>query len=186
MNATQILENPRFPIFHQIYPICADAHKKQFRKDGKPYMSHIDAVIENTWDVFMEDHIPYEHWKETTNVLEFDLTLSLAASHDVIEDQPDKVTVDQLNAIVQAHKEQANSHLYLYDENYFKRSLLAISKNVDGIKTYDNYADYVQRVKKLKMARYVKIADLMHNLSDLTSGNLKEKYELTLHYLRNV
>ncbi|KKN67001.1 hypothetical protein LCGC14_0465550 [marine sediment metagenome] len=48
-----------------------------------------------------------------------------------------------------------------------------------------NYIDYILGIKENEDAIKVKIADLMDNLSDLKNGNMRDKYILALHILRN-
>lgn len=49
----------------------------------------------------------------------------------------------------------------------------------------DSILDYLKKINNYSWARMVKIEDLKHNMSDLGPGNLKDKYELSLHYLEN-
>ena len=47
------------------------------------------------------------------------------------------------------------------------------------------YLDYILQVNDTKLSRDVKIADLMHNLSDLEDGCLKDKYLMALYILES-
>lgn len=57
-------------------------------------------------------------------------------------------------------------------------ALKAITK-VDG----QTYIDFIIQVKKNEIATAVKVEDLLHNLSDLENGNLREKYLMALWIL---
>lgn len=46
------------------------------------------------------------------------------------------------------------------------------------------YLDYILKCKESDLSRYIKIADLKHNLSDLESGSLRDKYIMALYILR--
>ncbi len=171
MKVTELLENENLPIFRAIYPICAEAHKDQKRKDGKPYMTHVDAVIEGC--------LKAKACIGFSDIKSIDMILSAAAAHDVLEDQPDKVTLKELVHIF------AKSAI-MYEPirvRLFEDAVQKLSKKLNGIKTYKDYADYVSNVKLNEISRIVKIADLKHNMSDLSDGNLKEKYQLTLAVL---
>ena len=48
----------------------------------------------------------------------------------------------------------------------------------------ENYDDYIMRVREDDSTRLVKIADLRHNLHDILSGSLRDKYRLALRLLR--
>jgi (p)ppGpp synthase/HD superfamily hydrolase len=183
MKVSELLENDKLPIFRAIYPICAEAHKDQKRKDGKPYMSHIDAVIEGTYVEYGRLYgskyaEPIFFWSELDNYL------AVAAAHDVLEDCPDKVNIDQLVDIYQ--NINSESVFLAHDTYKFKSALTYISKKIDGKKTYTDYSQYVGRVKANELSRLGKIADLKHNMSDLSDGNLKEKYQLTLAVLQGL
>lgn len=171
MKVEQLLQDDRFPCFRECYALASDGHKYQKRKDGKPYMSHIGAVIELTYEGVSKRCI-YDEAK--------DLALSLAAVHDLIEDQPDYSFEDVTDIIDRYYKKDLPVECI-----EFKDGLCAITKKEQGTKNYTNYVDYVTRVKNNFYARFVKIADLKHNMSDLSTGNLREKYELTLFVLEN-
>jgi (p)ppGpp synthase/HD superfamily hydrolase len=89
MKVSELLESDKLPIFRAIYPICADAHKDQKRTDGKPYMTHVDAVIEGTYARFYHE-VGGFHPTENNYWTTLDPFLAVAAAHDVLEDQPDK------------------------------------------------------------------------------------------------
>lgn len=45
------------------------------------------------------------------------------------------------------------------------------------------YLNYILRCKAFDISRYVKIADINHNLSDLEPGTLRDKYIMALYIL---
>jgi (p)ppGpp synthase/HD superfamily hydrolase len=47
----------------------------------------------------------------------------------------------------------------------------------------ETYCNYIKRVKTDKMATIIKIADINHNLSNLSQGTLRDKYELAKEIL---
>ncbi len=49
----------------------------------------------------------------------------------------------------------------------------------------ENYLEHLKRIRRNRLACCVKIADLLHNLSDSKPGNRKDKYILALEYLKN-
>lgn len=57
-------------------------------------------------------------------------------------------------------------------------SLECLTKRKDEM-----YLDYILRCKVFDMSRYIKIADLNHNLSDLEPGTLRDKYIMALYIL---
>lgn len=167
----------KFPIFHRAYFIAEEAHANQKRRDGKPYMTHIDAVIEKTYQLSLKLQIVPKHY----SVIYTDMLLSLAALHDTFEDNEKfdvNVVIDELSHFLTAYPDHRD-----YFRILFADAVLAISKKIKGVKNYSDYSEYVFRVKQSNFSRVVKIADLMHNISDLESGNLKEKYQLTLAIL---
>jgi hypothetical protein len=128
------------------------------------------------WDVYDRHKFSQEAMRSL-----LDAHLTVAALHDVFEDCA-RADIDATLEYVTRGKHQM---FPFFDE--LKNSLTAISKRLSPTspKNYTNYADYVRRVAENKIARIVKIADLKHNLSDLESGNLKEKYQLTLAVLES-
>lgn len=58
-------------------------------------------------------------------------------------------------------------------------AVIALTKR-EGV---ENYVDYILRVAANDVARVVKMYDLKHNMSDLKSGSMKQKYELAFYIL---
>jgi (p)ppGpp synthase/HD superfamily hydrolase len=59
-------------------------------------------------------------------------------------------------------------------------NVLALTRFKDSRETY---LEYLLNLKKFPEARIVKMADIQHNLRDLKSGNLRDKYLLALYIL---
>lgn len=153
------------PILKEVYDIVKEAHKDQKRKTGLPYQVHIDAVIVNTYN--------YVHRPENPiNSVALDRYLSLAAAHDVIEDQNDKVTYDHLFNIVRPHLGQ-------FEATEWLESLKRLTKEPGA-----EYADYIVNLSNDPFASIVKLADLDHNSYDLPQGEKKSKYLLAKAYIR--
>lgn len=154
-----------YPFFAEIYPLVTEAHKEQKRKTGIPYQVHIDAVIVNTYNAVFNPELPL-------SCNSVDRLISLAAAHDVIEDQPDKVTYEQLYAI-------ADKHLGPLQATHWLNSLKLLTKDSQDA----DYADYIVNLADDPFAAVVKLADLEHNSSDLPFGEKRSKYRLAKAYI---
>lgn len=147
------------------------AHQGQFRRDGKPYFTHIMAVVEKVATDWFQ-LIPYEAqdiWNEHK-----DHVAAAAALHDCLEDT--SVTKDQLLA------------------EGFSAMTVEI---VDAVtrKNGETYFDFIMRIHnggnaigscgafRVGMVA-VKLADLAHNISDnAKEGSLLDKYRLAEYIL---
>lgn len=163
------LNNPD-PI-HKALVFAEKAHTGQFRRDGKPYFSHVEAVANKVLTDWFQ-LIPYEaqvHWNKHK-----DHVVSAAALHDVIEDCG--ITKEQLLA-----------------EGF---SIMTV-EIVDALskKKGENYFDFIMRIHnggnavgpcgafRVGMVA-VKLADLWHNLSDNPKeGSQSDKYRLAEYIL---
>jgi len=169
-----------FPFFKKVYPLACEVHKDQARKDGKPYMSHIDAVIEGAYDLALQHNEKVrirDIFKYNKFFYSIDEVLSVAALHDSIEDHPDKISLGDITKALL---------LPDYPSEQLWRTVESITKGVSAItkkpKGEEKYSDYVCRVFSNTEALIVKISDLEHNTSDLKPGNMLDKYQLT-HYV---
>lgn len=153
----------QYSSFDIVYSFASGVHAKDKRKDGQPYISHIDGVIEGIDCQFIGD--TYEN------------LIIVAALHDVLEDHSEVQLSDIQKWLSAAGIENTLRRTYILN------ALVAISKKIKGKKTYVSYVEYVERVKNIFLARHVKISDLKHNMSNLEVGNLLEKYQLTLYVL---
>lgn len=126
--------------------IAHEAHKGQFRRDGKtPYVYHVALVAHKLGD-------------------QSRAVIAAAWLHDVLEDSD--YTAESLRAegIPQTVVD----------------AVVAITK-MDGIG--ETYGDYLKRVKANKIASKVKVADMLHNLSDAPSRRQILKYAEGLIFL---
>lgn len=157
-----------FPI---AYELAQKAHKYQKRKDGQPYMSHVDAVILRSFeeaDISFNDRI-------------VDIIITIAALHDAEEDHPHNFGRGLYIGVFET--ERGTSADFDSDIFVVVDALSAITKLPKERK--ESYTNYVLRVKKDRWARFVKNHDLDHNMSDLEYGNLLQKYQLTKYVLNN-
>ena len=158
--------------FRYAYDLASEGHKDQKRKDGKPYMTHIDAVIENSWELCGD----YGHVTQVWYIL------SCAALHDLPEDNPDFITYEDLYKGL-SDKLPDTLNDYDADASDIIEVVQLLTKPRKGESF--NYVDYVLGIKSDVWATIVKLSDLKHNLSDLGQGNLRQKYELTKYVLEN-
>lgn len=149
--------------FRIAYRIAQEAHKDQKRWGGEPYMTHIDAVIENTYLLHFEF---YKHFNDKSfEKNSLDPILMVAALHDVIEDQSDKFSIEDLKKIL-------FDFIDRIDYRFVIPSIIAITK-IAG----EEYWQYLKRVDKYFLSRTVKKADLLHNMSDLARHKKKDKLD---------
>lgn len=139
------------------------AHQGQFRRDGKPYFTHIMAVAEKVMMDWLQliPHEAQDVWNEHK-----DHVVAAAALHDVIED-------------CDVSKEQ------LLAEDF---SVMTVDI-VDTVtrKSGETYFDFIMRIRDSGAysvgAVAVKLADINHNLENLEEGSLKDKYRLSQYIL---
>lgn len=147
--------------FKRAYAIANAAHATDMRKNGVPYMTHVDEVIDGAWviahDLGLSDH-------------SIDQILSIAALHDVVEDHPEDYTLSSIRNMFVA-------------DGCFGTALENVIRGVDNItkkpKGEEPYHEYVQRVLSDRWSVITKLSDLTHNMSDLEPGNMLDKYQLT-------
>lgn len=149
---------------HKALVFAEKAHAGQFRRDGKPYFSHVEAVANKVlMDWFML--IPREaqsNWNKHK-----DHVVAAAALHDVIEDCG--ITKEQL-----------------LSEGF---SVMTV-EIVDALskREGETYFDFIMRIHDGGPFRTgmvaVKLADLWHNMSDNPKeGSLLDKYRLAEYIL---
>lgn len=146
-----------FPYFVEL--IALKAHAGQFRRDGKPYITHpiaVAAIVRSTCK-----HKP-----------DIELLVALAEAHDLIENT-DISLLSLYNELI--------PHFPLALVNSFIDGVRTLTKGRD-----EDYSDYIYRVSKEETATIVKLADLKHNLSDLPKGHRKDKYMLAEMYLSDI
>lgn len=141
-----------------------EAHSGVFRKrTNLPYVEHPRAVAQ-ILSKKLSKHLP-----------DLYIFISVALLHDVKEDNISFYTSEFLGRISKV----ANA----IEINLITKAIDAISKLPKGEETY---LQYLQRVAVNIYAKEVKICDLIHNMSNLEPSNLKDKYEMALHFLLNV
>jgi len=114
------------------------AHDGQVDKAGKPYFSHVEMVSRTVGDLISSWNQPSYTFLLQARIVGY--------LHDAVEDT--EVTISDLRE----HEIPTDCIL----------AIEAITK-VEGIA----YQDYLEKVKRCKLAAVVKIADMMHN-SDLS------------------
>lgn len=139
------------------------AHQGQFRRDGKPYFTHLEAVA-NKVEMDWFSLIPREAqdiWNKHKNHV-----VAAAWAHDCMEDCG--VTSQQL-----------------LDEGFSSMTV----DIVDTVtrKSGETYFDFIMRIRDSGAysvgAVAVKLADINHNLKNLEEGSLKDKYRLSQYIL---
>lgn len=182
MKIADLLTDSRLPWFKTAYELACEAHEKDVRKDGKPYMTHVDAVIlgsvrrmENKIS-FRKMGVVWEDVLDQNGEMFIDTVLSVAALHDAFEDHPDTHSLVYIGKRFEYYHPDMGD----YDKIAILSGIDAISKKPKGT---EDYVSYLRRVWYNPHARIVKIADLEHNMSDLKPGNLLDKYTLTYHVL---
>jgi (p)ppGpp synthase/HD superfamily hydrolase len=136
--------------------IAEEAHKNQYRNDGiTPYMDHIEGVVE----ILKNTHKTIEIRNEYSLIN--DEVLATAYLHDTLEDT--SVTEEMLR------------------EKMPYRVIEAVRTLTR--KKEQPYDDYMSNVAMLRIARLVKIADMLHNLTSSPSKNQKARYIKGIAYL---
>lgn len=133
-------------------------HRNQKRRGGKLYFNHLLEVFR-----LVENKLA----REKLNKIELYAELYannrkvVAFLHDIVED-----TDCTLNQIF---------HEFGYD----------IATAVDAItkREFESYDDYLSRVAANNIAKFVKLCDIEHNMSDDPTQNQKLKYQKALEYL---
>lgn len=168
--------------------LAFEVHKEQKRKDGKPYTTHLTAVANNVNNrllAWIKDkgvswysiQIADKHLH--TQIVPFDtfraLAVCTAYSHDLKEDHLDKW-------------ESFCDSLIEHEDVGGKNAVFIIEavKLLSRMSKEDNVIKYLDGIKTNLLAHYVKLADLEHNLSDLSAGNLRDKYHLCQNYLDTI
>lgn len=136
--------------------IAHQAHLNQKRKDGKPYISHPKAVVAKAVYILQILSRYYPAVDDDFNKLE-PLIKQLAWLHDTVEDTD--LTIKDIE-----------SHGFS-NEVIYGLKLVTMRKG-------ENYFNFISRIADSSsiVAIIVKVADLEHNLSDLTEGFMKDKY----------
>lgn len=144
--------------------IATKGHAGVFRWDRKtPYIEHPKAVAE--YALNMNDQFGLS--------LNPELLYVSCILHDLVEDV--EVYLDQ--------EDKLAAEVYTDSVSQWGRLkdiLWRLNKH-----RHADYLAFVLAAKANPYARVVKVADITHNLSNLTKGSMKEKYELALYILQS-
>lgn len=144
--------------------IAMEAHKGQFRKDGiTPYINHPIKVKEISTRIYKENSIIGDLFLTDLQII--------ALAHDLAED-----TLIDVDKFIR----ELYNQFPKYNYSFIRTALNLLNKN-----NFKNYLEYIKSVKTMNLAAIVKLADLEHNMSDLKSGSLKDKYLLAQYILLN-
>lgn len=141
--------------------VATEGHKGVNRNDNKtPYITHPVAVRKIALDM-----IPLFEAKFNVHLVR-EWVEQVAYMHDLVEDVPN-ITIDVIRG---------------YGFNpLVVDGVAAITKH--PVKGVESYLDYLRRVQANHYSWIVKLADLVHNMSDLKPGNMKDKYVLATYIL---
>jgi (p)ppGpp synthase/HD superfamily hydrolase len=150
------------------HEIATAGHAGQKRKDGKPYITHPEAVADI---VDQEFHSLMPNSEAARNIWSPLKSYVIAAAllHDVIED----------TFITSEYLRNAGMPVMVVEMVYM------VTKRPG-----ETYFDFIMRLHDSGHvgAKIVKLADLRHNMSDLKEGAMKDKYrfaEYLLSYFNN-
>lgn len=148
-------------------------HEGQLRKDKKtPYIEHPKAVAKIAREIAEVEYEKIVKDKGRISMSAFEETFGdlltflyhvevVGLLHDTIEDTD--ATFEEIQTLFGNKVAWAVQHLTK--------------------KEGENYLDRIMDIEKTFVARIVKRADLMHNMSDLNEGSLKDKYRLAKYIL---
>ncbi len=154
------------------------AHKGQTRWDRKvPYITHPIGVAEIARKILAENqyswnNIPaHDHYHEAI--------IAACYLHDVAEDCPQ--WKDREEYIVTEVFNRSDMAKHSGAPFILRDCLRILNKH-----RHDGYLEFVLAARSFIPARIVKIADISHNLSDLTKkGSMLDKYRLALYLLEH-
>lgn len=152
-----------------ILDFATEAHKGQKRKSGGDYIEHpieVARITTEEWNSISHKFFTAKQIKSWENIL-----YAIALFHDILEDT-NKTVEDIGCASLAAGLDGSETHQILEAV-----ILLTRDKQKTGV------LEYLQGIKANWLARFVKLADLRHNMSDLPPGNLLDKYQLCQWYL---
>lgn len=145
------------------HDLATEAHKGQKRKDGKPYISHPEAVAhiveQDFFSLIPDNDAARQNWSPMKNFV-----IMAALLHDTIEDT--YITSDRLRM------------------EGFPEMVIDIVKTVTKLPG-ENYFEFTMRIVESGNvgAKVVKLADLRHNMSDLAEGSMLDKYRFATYVL---
>lgn len=142
------------------------AHEGQFRRDGKPYFSHVEAVAKHVDEEWL-NLIPIQAQGIWCGLKEH--VVAAAFLHDTEEDQG--ITSQQL-----------------LDEGFSVMTVDIV--HIVSKRNGENYFDFIMRIRDSGAhsvgAVAVKLADLQHNMeNNAKEGSLLDKYRFADYILRH-
>lgn len=138
-------------LFDEALSLAIKIHTPHKRRDGSPYFSHIETVMENL-----------EIMGYTKKA--FDSFFIVAVLHDTLE---------------MGNMENRNEVITLLEKTEQGKALMGsvlLLTHKDG----ESYEDYITKLSEHRTARIVKIADIIANLCDTPTENQKKKYRYAL------
>ncbi len=160
------------PIIQFATELASRIHKGQKRNNGSDYTEgHLIPVRDIVHQRF------YPTIDINTPVVDKNtVTICGAVLHDGPEDT-DFVERDIVQEFITAGYFPNEVH-YLAKHLYY--ILVSLNKH-----NWGSYVRFIDHIDTTIYAKQVKIADLIHNLSDLKAGSLRDKYQLSLRILQN-
>ncbi len=165
-------------LLDKVLAFATKAHEGVFRNNGiTPYIEHPKAVAKIAVNIIDEGR----YWiigslgeKKTLKLL----VNILSHLHDTPEDvaiylNKEVYIIDKVMAM------DVEGELSGYREKLIT-ALMLLNKHRSS-----NYLDFVLKAKNNELARIVKLADIIHNVSDLNKGSLKDKYILSRYILES-
>lgn len=152
---------------------ASSAHAGQKRRDGRPYVMHpveVSQIALKLYEkiVFIQ---PENFVQPQYDFMTRQMIQAVALLHDVAEDT--KYSEAYICNQIRMHTAVPEYIAY-----QIFTALYNLNKN-----NYKTYKAYVIACRDFWLSNIPKRADLMHNLSDLEKGSLRDKYELALHIL---
>ena len=130
------------------WDLADEVHRGQKRRDGHPYMDHINKTVEML---------------RAMGVYDEDLTI-VAILHDTLEDSNEDQRLKNMNRIIMK-----------FSKDVFEKVLLLTHTEKDG-RTYQEYVDDI--IKSKSKVILVKIADMLQNTFDDPTPKQMEKYRI--------
>ena len=130
------------------------AHDNQVRRDGTPYIRHPERIVDQIEKIFSVDSILFSD----VNV---DHLIQAAWLHDSMEDS-------------WVNEKTLKNH------KFHKDVIDAVVALTHDRKLHKSYMEYIEGVAQNKIARIVKIFDIVDNLSGDPSTRQIEKYSLAM------
>ncbi len=163
------------PILEFALDIAREAHKGQKRRDGKDYITHPIEVVSILESRYMTQHMEKNY-----------CILCAGFLHDTAEDcgVSEMEIVDKfLEYFKFASPQYTNllTVLRMLNKNNYKSYTDYITSLIPSDYDKQTLSDYF--CMRVDVARRVKLADLIHNLSDLKPGSQRDKYELAKYIL---